>query len=201
MTQNAIIITGQIRSPELFLDCLSTLKTLKDEDLLYRIIYVLWTGELDAYPEIRKQLELIDVEIIETESALVSGISNIWHQMKALDVAIHEIPKGYYVLKTRPDVNISLNLMRRLFNGYFDLSLPNNRDMPKIFKARIWVPWFEISKPFYIADECFFGLREDVVKLYNYDARFDVIYSIDSALSHIRRFIHPFLDSFPLFNT
>ena len=51
--------------------------------------------------------------------------------------------------------------------------LKENRDMPmkvseikknlpkgNIFKCKVWVPWFEIGKPFFMADECFFGLKE-----------------------------------------
>lgn len=197
---NSIIITGQPRDRDLFQHSLASMSSLRTDRLLDEIIYVVWRGELDGQPETRSALSKLDVHLIETDCALVGGIGNVWHQMKAQQTAVDAVPVDRLVLKTRPDVDLSETLMQRLFSGEIDLSLPQLPSMmPQVVKARLWVPWFEISKPFYMADECFCGLREDVMRLANFDARFDVLWAVDTARSHMRRFSHPFLPVCPFF--
>jgi hypothetical protein len=67
------------------------------------------------------------------------------------------------------------------------------------FRRRIWVPWYEITKPFYLGDEAFCGLAGDLKQLINYDARYDVLYDLDAGISHLRRFMQPFLQQHPVF--
>ena len=44
-----------------------------------------------------------------------------------------------------------------------------------------------------MSDECFFGKVIDLKKLVNFDASYDIIYNIDCGITHIRRFINPFV--------
>ena len=45
-----------------------------------------------------------------------------------------------------------------------------------------------------MADECFYGRKENIETLVNYDARFDFIFKISYGRSHVRRFAHPYLE-------
>jgi len=53
--------------------------------------------------------------------------------------------------------------------------------------------------PFYIHDLFFYGRYEDISRLINMDIRYDVLYTMSKEKIHIRRFIHPFLYDFPIF--
>jgi hypothetical protein len=68
------------------------------------------------------------------------------------------------------------------------------------FDRRIWVPWFEITKPFYLGDEAFCGQARDLGQLVNYDTRYDAVYDVDAGISHLRRFMQPFIGQHPIFS-
>lgn len=174
---------------------------LKDNKLVDGIVYVTWVGGLRGYPLLHSMPEDLQCITIETKPANIGGIGNVWHQMKALDRALAEVPNDYRVLKIRPDVDVSCayTLLSKLLSGDMCLELSGNNNMPRIFQERIWVPWFEISKPFYLADECFYGNKVDIAKLVNIDIRFDALYDIDTSRTHIRRFIMPYLSEFPFY--
>ena len=51
--------------------------------------------------------------------------------------------------------------------------------------------YFEVTKIFYFADECFYGQYIDLKKFINYETTYDHL-GIDLGLSHVRRFAHPY---------
>jgi len=78
------------------------------------------------------------------------------------------------------------------------LILTQNLPKGNIFKYKVWVPWYELTVPFYLADECFFGLCEDLKHLINYETKYDTDYNMCHGPTHVRRFINPFLNDYPI---
>lgn len=179
--------------PDRFKRSVAEMAELKQDGLVDNIIFVTWKGRLDE--DIERFLEDYDVEIIEKKESPVGGEGNIWHQMRALDYGLRDIPTKSRVLKTRTDVYIEKKFLKRLFSGKVDyIGEPAGSG---VFEERIWSPYFELGVPFYLCDYCFFGLKKDIEKLVNFDSRYDFLYDIEQSNPEVRRFIHPYLQKYP----
>lgn len=121
-------------------------------------------------------------------------------QMMSLQVGLRRVPEGNRVLKTRTDVFIEPGAFAHVLAQDRSLALPENfARATHIFENRVWVWGAEATSPFYIHDLFFFGHKRDVAKLVNMDIRYDVMYQMSKERIHIRRFLHPFLYEFPIF--
>lgn len=113
---------------------------------------------------------------------------NIFYQMYQLEEGLKYFSFESLILKLRPDVFIPNYYIEKIFNLDYSIKL----NSLNIFNSKVWVPYYEISKPFYFGDEVFCGYKSDLIKLFNYSIKYDHIFTIDSGISHIRRFIDPF---------
>ena len=191
-----IIFTGLIRTEDRFKKSISDFVKLKSKGLINQIILSTWVNELDNYKELRTYLIENNIKIVEsTPPSQCKG--SFLHQSKSLHCGLDSIEdKSLMIFKTRADLYIEPDALVEIMN--LDLTIDKNN--PNIFEKKVWLPWFEISKPFYLADECFFATFNDMNKLVNYDMIYGSYFETDSGLSHIRRFIHPFLAKYPIFN-
>lgn len=190
-----VIFTGLVRDSKLFVKSIKDLVKFRRENMIDKIIFSTWKGEIDKYVGLRDVLEDCDCYLIESELSPVSP-GNIWHQMKSLYLGLHMIKDDSYCLKTRADLFIKPEFIRKLITDEDYLNI-NSTDNHNILFKKIWIPYFEITKPFYMSDECFFGKTIDIKKLVNFDASYDILYDIDCGITHIRRFIHPFVQTIP----
>jgi hypothetical protein len=170
------------------------MQDLKQKGRIDRILFVTWTGRIGQKSGLRNFLNNSEVEVIEKEEAPVGGHHNIWHQMRALEFGLKEVSQNSRVLKTRTDVHINQEFLERLFSN--SIKYRDNISESGIFSERIWTPFFSIEEPFFISDLSFFGTKSDLMKLINYDARYDFLYNVQNALPEIRRFIHPYLEKY-----
>ncbi len=202
-----VIFAGLIREHEVLERSVKDLVALRKKRLIDRIIISTKVGESDKHSTIMPFLKKYNVEIIEAEDPEINKNSPyygnrdfVWCQMKNLEVGLNSIESGKFVLKTRADVYIEPRFIEKLAREKETLlkitkSLPNGN----VFKYKIWVPWFELAKPFFMADECFFGLKEDLKKLYNYNKDYFEKYDLGPDVHHVMRFIDPFLEKYPVF--
>ncbi|HLD97885.1 MAG TPA: hypothetical protein VI815_01010 [Candidatus Nanoarchaeia archaeon] len=193
-----ILFCGLIRTVDLFKKSLQDLSELKKQGLVNNIYFSTWKGEPQKNPEIHQLMKDMNVIIMESEEPAVGGEGNIWKQMKALDVGLGNIKGNNFILKTRSDVYIHPDFLKKIITSkdLFEITedLPNGN----IFKAKVWVPWFEITRPFYMADECFYGLKNDLKLLVNYEKKYFEEYTLGPGGPHIMRFINPFLEKYPI---
>lgn len=200
-----ILFTGLIRTPEMFKQTVADLEDLRKEGLVNQILLSTWLGEVEKYPTIQEFLNKHSVKIIRSEEPKPRGTlrsPTIWCQMKALEAGLNNIEKDKFVLKTRTDVHINPEFLKKLFTEKEKL-LKITKDLPygNIFKYKIWIFYYEIKTPFHMGEECFFGQRDDLKNLINYEESYDTNYRIGGGISHIRRYIHPFLNRYPIFET
>lgn len=147
-----------------------------------RIIFSSWRGRVDR--DLRRSLRALGVEVLLNTEPNPLGHSSIWAQMHALQYALEACEGSEIVLKTRTDAYVSPTSLQKI--------LVRHR------APKIWVPCFEITKPFYIADEVFLGSARDLRKLVNFDTSFDATASMDGGgETHIRRFMFPYLQEYP----
>jgi hypothetical protein len=191
-----VIFCGLLRTQKLFEKSILDLIELRKKGFVNRIIFSTWENELKE--DMRCFLKKMNIIIVESKEPEKGGIGNIWCQMKSFEEGMKKSDKNLFVLKTRTDVHIDKRFIIKLCAERekvlrIDKSLPNGN----IFKYKIWVPWFEISKPFFMGDECFFGHSEDIKKLINYEEKYDEEYKLGPGINHIRRFVNPFLKDYP----
>ncbi|MBI5804075.1 hypothetical protein HY450_02430 [Candidatus Pacearchaeota archaeon] len=194
-----IVFTGLIRKKDIFKKSINDLLEIRKAGLADRIILSTWFGETKEDREMLNFLNKNGVEILESKEPEDKGPGNIWCQMKALEAALQEISSEKFVLKTRADVYINPEFLKKLFSQK-DKLLKIESHLPKgdLFQHKVWVIWYEITRPFYIADECFFGHKNDLKLLINYDKSLDEEYTLGAGKSHVRRFAYPFLNDYPI---
>ncbi len=190
----SVVITGQIKSSETFLNSIKEFVALKEEGVIDEIILSTWQTELDRQGrELIEQISENLIVITPTPPKVNSG--SAFYQMKSFHFGLNEVVnKNNFIFKSRPDLLILREDLKNIFKKNYNIDSTRSP-----FKNKIWIPWFEISKPFYLADECFFCSYSDAVKLYNYNTIYDNYYNIDAGISHIRRFYDPFIGTYPEF--
>jgi hypothetical protein len=197
-----VLLCGLARTPELLARSLLDFTRLRRSGHVGRVVFATWQGEIDKQPGLRSQLVAAGIELIEARLPNPPGPGNVWAQMRSLELGLGALDADALVLKTRADVWLHPGFIERLTDPDF---LEPSAD-PQVrrhlrFDRRIWVPWYEITKPFYLGDEAFCGEARDLKQLVNYDARYDTVYEIDAGISHLRRFMQPFLEQHPIFST
>ena len=188
---------GLIRSAAQLGSILDLYKPLQDEGTIDRFRLVTWTDQVDRHSGLRKKLDEHGIELIELPPIPVKSHGNIIQQMRQFYHGLLRLDRDAYVLKTRTDLVIEPDFIRTLarHKKYHEKVTTPHR----VFQRKIGVPYFEVSKPFYISDECFAGHVDDLWQLYNLDSSYDHQYAdIGVGITHIRRFIQPFLKQYPL---
>jgi hypothetical protein len=196
-----VVFCGLVREMDSFKKTLNDLQLLRKKGLVDKIIVSTWIGEIQKTPELSSFLKNKKVLLVESEEPADRGDGNVWCQMKSLQEGLNKISPNKFVLKTRTDVYINPDFLEKLFSekekilriSYYLLK-------GDIFKYKVWAPWFEITKPFFMGDECFFGYKDDLNLLVNYDCSFDTENYLGPDTTHIRRFVYPFLKNYPVFN-
>lgn len=197
-----ILFTGLIRAPELLMKSILEMAELRKEKIVENIIFSTWKGEVQKYPEIYEFFKKNKVKILENEEPEERGIASIFCQMKALDMGLSYIKSNKFVFKIRADMYVSKDFFKKLFlNKKTLLKIEKNLPKGNIFKYKVWVHFYELKLPFLIGDSAFFGYNEDLKKLVNYEKSYDTKHklTIVSHMEHIRRFIHPFINDYPIF--
>jgi len=191
----SVIITGQIKSPVTFSQSINEFILLQKEGIVDEIILSTWGCELEKIDSdflnyLRKYVVIVTPEPPKINSG------SAFYQMKSFHFGLNKIKdQDSFIFKSRPDLFISKDDLKEIILKNYEVT-----SLHSPFNSKVWVPWFEISKPFYLADECFFCSFSDAVKLYNYDTVFDNYYNIDAGISHIRRFYNPFIALYPEFD-
>ena len=192
-----VVFCGLIREIGMFMKSLNDLVLLRKEGLVNRIIFSTWYGEVQNNPDIYEFFKENNIEIVENESPEERGLASIWCQMKSLEEGLKVVNERRFVLKTRSDIYLPVSLLRKLFSEKERL-LRITKNLPKgnIFKHKIWTHFYELKTAFFMGDSAFFGYRDDLKKLINYDKSYENEYDISliDHGEHIMRFIHPFFE-------
>lgn len=194
-----IIFCGLIRRTDLLEKSIKDFNKLRKKGLIDKIILSTWVDEAEKNPEIISFLKKNKVIILAKPQPADPGVGNIWCQMKSFETGLSKSKKNNFVLRTRTDVYINPEFLEYVFKNKESLlkityNLPRN-----IFKFKVWIPWAELTQPFFIADECFFANHEDSKFLINYNPMYDEKYNLGAEIAHVRRFIEPFLKDYPIF--
>jgi len=185
-----ILVTGLPRNLDNFFKCLDNYQELRHKKIISRIVFSSWRTRVSG--DIEEKLKLKGIEVLLNEEPSNLGLGSVWAQMHALKFGLEVCDENDFVFKTRTDARVSPALLEFLYN-FYDNEHPINTD---VFKYRVWTPCFEVTKPFYFAEEVFCGHRDDLHNLINADSTYDRLYGKDNigGETHIRRFMPPFVN-------
>ena len=192
----SIIFTGLIREPDLFKTSLDELITIEKVE---EIILSTWESDVSAHSKLLTNLQEKYALKVIAIPATQEWPGNLLAQMTSLYVGLGRANRQNYILKTRPDVHINKVALNHVFAKNLSITKPqgfNKINLPFSQKICVWGP--EATVPFYIHDLFFFGSHRDVSKLVNMDVRYDFLYKMSQEKIHIRRFIHPLINEFPI---
>jgi len=206
MNETDILITGRVRHPQIFQTVIQMAVKLRTQGIVRRVIFSGWSEDFEQFPSLADHLAQYDVLAINNGPSLkMRSVGNYWDQIKTLETGLERIEDGVHVFKTRTDMlftDASETLAKIIAAN---IAIPCGIQG---FRNRIWIPSFVALQPFFMADQCFFGLAEDLRQFINYDAsieargidipRFPGSATHPSAAStEIRLWITPFLARYP----
>lgn len=179
------VLTGQLKNKK---NLLKTIFNLKNCSFINEIILSTWSEEINNNKNLFSFLAQQKIKIVSENSPEFD--IPYFYQVKSFENAINAIDdKTLKIFKSRTDLFISKKTIKKIID--LDYKLSNK----SIFSERIWIPFFEISKPFYIGDECFYTSNKDSRLLINYETKYDK-WDIGSGRSHVRRFLNPYIEKF-----
>lgn len=191
---NVLFASGVIRTPYRFMH---SIIDLKENQKVSKIVLSVWDDEIDKFDGLRSFLNIHGVRLVETKEPDVKTLGFIKHQMVCLERALSLFCDDDIIFKTRCDLYIDPKFFDEVICNYLDWG-SILCDEFSVFKNKIWIMYYELTKPFYLSDEAFCGRKCDINLLVNY-IEYDHN-KIGSGLTHIRRFINPFIQKFPLLN-
>jgi hypothetical protein len=195
----SVIITGLVRDRDRLLRALDAFRSVPQVKQIVLASSDAGKSEESAFlAKLAQQAGVVVVQVPETPNW--SG--NMLAQMAALHVGLIQVPAGNLVLKSRSDLYLEPRAVRHVLNADRRLSLPANMTRQgAAFEEKVAVWGIEATSPFYIHDLFFLGTKRDVARLVNMDVRYDLLYKLTKEKIHIRRFLHPFLYDYPIFET
>jgi hypothetical protein len=96
----------------------------------------------------------------------LTGLS-LWRPMYSLKKGLEVLEKNSYVLKTRPDMFLTYELLKKIFSEY-KVKLDDN----EFLEYKIWSSGYDEKELFYIMDFTFAGKREDLLKTCHMNGEF-----------------------------
>lgn len=203
------VVCGAIRDELELRLTLDELLRLRSEGILKGIVISTWLGEFEAFPELRKEMEQVGVEIIE-QKALENRITiektnsiNYLRQAMQFQIALDKLPEDCFVLKARTDR--SLNHLK-LIEPYLTKrpgKIENKKDLrkyrkvlPKIFDYPVTIFNAKTHRILHFSDFIFYGYKNDVRKLVQFDLA--ELYLDRDLVANTQWFVYPFLRNFPV---
>lgn len=204
-----VLLCGQVRDRWFFSEIIRHIIMMRESGLIDRIVFSSWKSEFERLGHLVERLKFYGVELVENEEPenfQVAG--NYFQQTSQLYAGLQAIDSESWVFKTRPDVYLTLDNLRPLFDAV--IGLPPVSVQPRVFEHRVWAPYFEVTQPFFISDVVFFGRRNDLLKLCSFDSFYEAmkVFSFPeplelqkrAAAAETRKFLPVFAANFPLLN-
>lgn len=166
--QRWAVICGVVRDEGRFIEKLDTLTRWKADCVIDGVVFSTWLGELNAYPAAAAALSRVGAIIVETDPPVIKTFGHTLHQSKTLWFGLQAVPENALVLKLRPDLGpLTAKIGEAL--QHIDLNIAADGGAPPVFRKRIAIHSFFPEAPYYCNDIIFFGQREDLLKLANFD--------------------------------
>ncbi|MGA0545376.1 hypothetical protein ACO2Q1_08885 [Brevundimonas sp. VNH65] len=168
MSKPWVVVCGMIRDAAVFATKLETLRAWKADGVIEDVVLSTWAGEIDRYPEVGEAWSRGEFILVETDPPILKTVGHTVHQARSLYYGLQAVPEGVKVLKTRPDLGDLTGPVRAILEQ-IDLTLTPKAGWPEVFGSKIAVVMHSLEIPFYVNDIIYFGVREDLLRLANFD--------------------------------
>jgi len=155
-----IILNGQNKVPDNFVESSKVLNNLLENNFIDSVIITTWRDDINNIIKESENFKILTVE--KPKKGL--GLGNIWAQMIQYESAIKYIKnkennlEDVYILRSRPDIFIKEIFIKEIFKNFI-----KNKQETGLFKSKVWISYFDISKPFYMAGDCWGGHILDII--------------------------------------
>jgi hypothetical protein len=195
------VICGNIRDIIDFKLTLTRLLELKNEHRIDHIIFSTWENELDAHPELKENMRLANIDVVETPplheryTKIESNSVNYWRQARQIQSALDAIEGDCFILKTRTDR--CLNFLNQI--DWDNLTLEKTQALGQIkpvfeYKMSVFSP--KMVRLFNLNDFIFIGYKRDIYKIINFDIS-ELLLDRD-IVANTQWFIYPFFKEYPI---
>jgi hypothetical protein len=202
-----VLLVGQIRNQHVLMRSVGNLVMLRNDGLVSRIILATWFKELEKIGDLVPHLQAAGVMVTAAEEPdpqwFVPG--HMMNQMRGIDLALETVEDDAWVLRARPDLLITRELVTKLAQA--DMAL-DPASPGGALAHKIWAPFAELTTPMCVSDIAFFGHYADIVKLQNFDFLHEVAAShlgtgpgvrpIACYDAEIRRYAPAFFAAYPV---
>lgn len=189
-----ILLTGQIKLPNIFNNVINEYKKLKKK---YKIKILLTTWKSEEKKNKNKDIETLYLwDGLNKNPGDGNIISQAIQYRKGMEYIEKDIKdkSNLFILKSRPDVLIKSEFLEKIINLNYKLK---DED---ILKYKIWTGWAHAIKPFYLEDAYFYSHYDTMKRLKDFDNNMFKREHLGQGISHIRRFIQPFLNKYEILN-
>lgn len=188
-----IILTGKILDEIQFKKLINKIIKLKNENKIDQIILSIWKNQILS-KEVIFFLKKNDIDIIRNKTKKFS--CSFKYQSYLLKNGLRKIKnKRVLIVKLRNDINFELDQISRLSKLNFKIF-----NKKKLLSHKIWVPYFEITKPFYIADEIIVTNYINFKKITSFKKYYGDSF-FDTGQTHINWYLGLFIKKFHIFDT
>jgi hypothetical protein len=188
-----IILTGKILDEIQFKKLIDKIIKLKEEKKVNQIILSTWENQILS-KEVIFFFKKNNVETLRNKSKKFS--CSFKYQSYLLKNGLRKIiNKRILIVKLRNDINFELSQISKLSKLNFKTD-----NKKKLLTHKIWVPFFEITKPFYIADEIIVTNYINFKKITSSKKYYGDSF-FDTGQTHINWYLGLFIKKFSIFNT
>lgn len=171
---------------------MKSLQDFEKNPRVKQVIFITWKGEMNKIKNKKTLNTFKKLKVFSMAKIAKPSGGHYKEQMsqyrQGMDY-IKSISKtsDYFVMKTRTDVYIKPKMFNEII--VTDLEI---KDDP-IMSHKVWIPWVHKIKPFYFEDAIFYSHVKSMDLMINDEKIFDVK-KVGQGITHIRRFINPFLN-------
>jgi hypothetical protein len=188
-----IILTGKILDEIQFKKLIDKIIKLKKEKKVNQIILSIWENQI-LPKEVIFFFKKNNVEILRNKTKKFS--CSFKYQSYLLKNGLRKIKnKRILIVKLRNDIHFELSQISKLSKLNF-----KTENKIKLLTHKIWVPYFEITKPFYLGDEIFVTNYRNLGKITSFNKYYGNSF-FDTGQTHINWFLGLFIKKFSIFNT
>ena len=111
-----VLIVGQIRNQHVLMRSIGNLLMLRNDGLVSRIVLATWIKELENIHDLVPHLQAAGVMVTAAAEPdpqwYVPG--HMMNQMRAIDMALETVEEDVWILRARPDLLITRELVTKL---------------------------------------------------------------------------------------
>ena len=188
-----IILSGKFVDEIQFKKLIDKILKLKKEKKINQIILSIWKNQ-KLSKKIIFFLNKNNIDVIINNNKRF--ISSFKYQSYLLKSGLKNIKdKNILIIKTRNDINFELSQISKL--SKLDFRTYNKKSL---LSHKVWVPYFEITKPFYLGDEIFVTNYTNLKKITSFNKYYGNSF-FDTGQTHINWYLGLFIKKFSIFDS